>query len=135
VANVTFSSPVMAKDVTVYAVAGDRGTILAVAKAHKIPIPFDCQDGECGSCLVEITILNRSTPHAIMLTDKEKEMLKQLGKISKTEVQNAEVNDMPPHFRLACQCVLRDEDIVVKFAGDETLPVKQQKSKATPTEA
>jgi ferredoxin len=70
-----------------------------------------------------------------MLTDKEKEMLKQLGKISKTEVQNAEVNDMPPHFRLACQCVLRDEDIVVKFAGDETLPVKQQKSKATPTEA
>jgi len=35
-ANVTFSSPVMARDVTVYAIAGDRGTILAVAKAHKI---------------------------------------------------------------------------------------------------
>jgi ferredoxin len=52
--NVTFSSPVMARDTTVYAVAGDRGTILAVAKAHKIPIPFDCQDGECGSCLVEV---------------------------------------------------------------------------------
>ena len=44
--NVTFSSPVMARDMTVYAVAGDRGTILAVAKSHKIPIPFDCQDGE-----------------------------------------------------------------------------------------
>lgn len=39
-ANVTFSSPVMAKDVTVYAVAGDRGTLLAVAKAHKIPFPL-----------------------------------------------------------------------------------------------
>jgi ferredoxin len=134
-ANVTFSSPSLSRDVTVYAVAGDRGTLLALAKQNKIPIPFDCQDGECGSCLVEITILNRSTPHAIMLTDKEKEMLKQLGKISKTEVQNAEVNDMPPHFRLACQCVLRDEDIVVKFVGDETLPVKQHKSKATPTDA
>ncbi len=58
-ANVTFSSPALAKDVTVYAIAGDRGTILAVAKAHKIPIPFDCQDGECGSCLVEVKHLNR----------------------------------------------------------------------------
>ena len=37
---------------------GDRGTILAVAKEHKIPIPFDCQDGECGSCLVEVSHFN-----------------------------------------------------------------------------
>jgi ferredoxin len=133
-ADVTFSSPSLSRDVTVYAVAGDRGTLLALAKDNKIPIPFDCQDGECGSCLVEITVLSNK-PHGIMLTDKEKEMLKQLGKISKTEVQNAEVNDMPPHFRLACQCILRDEDILVKFVGDETLPVKQQKSKATVTDA
>ena len=133
-ADVTFSSPSLSRDVTVYAVAGDRGTLLALAKDNKIPIPFDCQDGECGSCLVEITVLSNK-PHGIMLTDKEKEMLKQLGKISKTEVQNAEVSDMPPHFRLACQCILRDEDILVKFVGDETLPVKQQKSKATVTDA
>ena len=51
-------------------------------------------------------------------------MLKQLGKISKTEIADAEVNDMPPHFRLACQYIIRDEDIVVKFAGDETIPAK-----------
>ena len=57
-ANVTFSSSVMARDVTVYAVAGDRGTILAIAKANKIPIPFDCQDGECGSCLIEVKHLD-----------------------------------------------------------------------------
>ena len=30
-ASVTFSSPVLARDITVYAIAGDRGTILAVA--------------------------------------------------------------------------------------------------------
>ena len=36
-ANITFSSPSMARDVTIYAVAGDRGTILALAKANKIP--------------------------------------------------------------------------------------------------
>ena len=132
-ANVTFISPSLSRDVTVYAVAGDRGTLLSLAKANKIPIPFDCQDGECGSCLVEVSIL-KMIPHAISLTDKEKEMLKQLGKISKAEVSEAEVNDMPPHFRLACQYIIRDEDIAVKFAGDETLPAAQKKSKATLTE-
>eukprot|EP01037_Dinobryon_pediforme_P023307 gene23307-24709_t len=123
-ANVTFSSPVMSKDVTVYAVAGDRGTVLAVAKANKIPIPFDCQDGECGSCLIEVEHLNPSVKYAIALTEKEKEMLKQLGKISKEEIRNAEVNDIPPKYRLACQCFVRNEDIIVKFAGDETLPAQ-----------
>ena len=121
-ANVTFSSPLLAKDVTVYAVAGDRGTILSIAKANHIPIPFDCQDGECGSCLIEVSILDRLHRKAISLTSKEKEMLKQLGRISKAEIVDAEVNDVAPHYRLACQCFIRDEDIVVKFEGDETLP-------------
>jgi rubrerythrin/ferredoxin len=123
-ANVTFSSPVMARDVTVYAVAGDRGTILALAKEHKVPIPFDCQDGECGSCLVEVRHLSRSTRYGIALTEKEKELLRQLGKITREEIKDAEVNDMPPRFRLACQCFVRNEDILVSFAGDATLPPK-----------
>jgi len=72
-ANITFSSPVMAKDVTVYAIAGHRGTILAIAKANKIPIPFDCQDGECGSCLIEVKNLTPERKHGIALTEKEKE--------------------------------------------------------------
>jgi len=124
VANVTFSSPALARDVTVYAIAGDRGTILAVAKAHKIPIPFDCQDGECGSCLVEVTHLGQNPKYGIALTEKEKEMLRQLGKISKAEIEAAEVNDMPPRYRLACQCFVRNEDILVKFEGDQTLPAQ-----------
>src|SRR5271165_4367142 len=90
--NVTFSSPVMARDITVYAVAGDRGTLLALAKAHRIPIPFDCQDGECSSCLVKVTHLAPHTRYGIALTEKEKEVLRQLGKISKEELRDAEVN-------------------------------------------
>ncbi|MGO9545758.1 MAG: 2Fe-2S iron-sulfur cluster-binding protein [Rhodomicrobium sp.] len=123
-ANVTFSSPVMAKDVTVYAIAGHRGTILAIAKAHKIPIPFDCQDGECGSCLVEVKHLEPGVKYGIALTEKEKELLRQLGKITREEIVNAEVNDMPPRYRLACQCFVRNEDILVTFEGDQTLPAK-----------
>jgi ferredoxin/rubrerythrin len=115
----------MARDVTVYAVAGDRGTILAVAKAHKIPIPFDCQDGECGSCLVEVKHLSPSQRCGIALTEKEKEVLRQLGKITKQEIEDAEVNDMPPRYRLACQCFIRNEDILVSFEGDQTLPAER----------
>jgi ferredoxin/rubrerythrin len=121
-ANVTFSSPSLARDVTVYAVAGDRGTVLAVAKANKIPIPFDCQDGECGSCLVEVKVLSTNRPYGVALTEKEKEALRQLGKITKSEIEQAEVNDIPPRYRLACQCFVRNEDISVSFTGDETVP-------------
>jgi rubrerythrin/ferredoxin len=113
---------VLARDITVYAIAGDRGTILAVAQAHKIPIPFDCQDGECGSCLVEVEHFSPKKKYAIALTEKEKEMLKQLGKITKEEIRNAEVNDMPPRYRLACQYFVRNEDIMVRFEGDQTMP-------------
>lgn len=121
-ANVTFCSPRMAKDVTVYAVAGDRGTILAVARAHKIPIPFDCGDGNCGSCVVEVKHLSSARPYGVAMTEKEKEMLRQLGKITPSEIQDAETNDLPPRHRLACQCFVRDEDISVVFPGDEVLP-------------
>ena len=115
----------MAKDITVYAVAGHRGTILGVARAHKIPIPFDCQDGECGSCLVKVDHLAKNVRYGIALTEKEKEQLRQLGKITKQEIFDAEVNDMPPRYRLACQCFVRDEDIMVSFEGDQTLPVQR----------
>jgi ferredoxin/rubrerythrin len=116
----------MAKDVTVYAIAGHRGTILAVAKANKIPIPFDCQDGECGSCLVEVKNLTPERKHGIALTEKEKELLRQLRKITRAEIVDAEVNDMPPRYRLACQYFVRDEDILVTFEGDETLPKQRE---------
>lgn len=124
-ANVTFSSPRMARDVTLYAVAGDRGTLLSLAKEHHIPIPFDCQDGDCGSCLVEVKHLSHSPRYGIALTEKEKEMLKQLGKITKEEIMDAEVNDMPPRFRLACQFFVRNEDVMVTFEGDTALPVQR----------
>jgi rubrerythrin/ferredoxin len=123
-ANVTFSSPVMPKDITVYAIAGHRGTLLGIAREHKVPIPFDCQDGDCGSCLVEVKHLSHSKRMAIALTEKEKELLRQLGKITSEEIMEAEVNDMPPRFRLACQYFVRDEDIFVTFEGDNTLPSK-----------
>lgn len=117
-ANVTFSSPTLPKDITVYAVAGDTSTLLAVAKANNIAIPCQCQEGDCGSCLIKVTNLGTNKPKDIALTDKEKLTLSVNGKLSKETLDQAEVNDMPPPYRLACQYVVRDEDILVEFTGE-----------------
>lgn len=115
-ANVTFSSPLLPKDITVYAVAGDRRTILALAEKHNIPIPFECRNGACGSCLIEVTPLD-DAPMGTLLTDKEKALLKSIGKITPEEIKTAEVNDIAPKNRFACQFIVRDQDILVRFTG------------------
>ncbi|MEX5730110.1 ferredoxin [Rhodovulum iodosum] len=115
---VTFTSPTMHKDKAVYAVAGDTKTILALAEDYNIPISFECRDGNCGSCLIEVTYDDPDTKKAIMLTDKEKSTLKELGKLTAEEIENAEVNDMPPRYRLACQFIARDENVTVSFTGE-----------------
>ena len=114
-ANVTFSSPRMKKDVTVYAVAGDTKTLLAVAKANNIPLEFDCENGECGSCQLQVTVLSDKTPYGVALTEKEKTVLRFAGKITQEQIDLAETRDIPPPWRLACQFIVRHEDILVKF--------------------
>lgn len=117
-ANVTFSAPTLGKDVTVYAVAGDNKTLLGVAKPYGIAIPCQCQDGECGACLVKVTILGDKRPSGIHLTGKEKLTLSVNGKLTREQLGEAETNDMPPPYRLACQYIVRNEDILVEFSGE-----------------
>ena len=105
----------MKKDVTVYATAGDTNTLLAVAKANRIPMDFECQNGECGSCAVEVKVLASKTPLGVNLTEKEKIALKLAGKATKEDIERAENDDIPPPFRLACQFIVRNEDILVRF--------------------
>ncbi|AMY68799.1 2Fe-2S iron-sulfur cluster-binding protein [Frigidibacter mobilis] len=115
--NITFHSSIMKKDKTIYAVAGNTATLLALARAHDIPIPFECGDGICGSCLIEVTLLADKPLMGMALTEKEKARLKELQKITPAELEQAEVNDIPPRFRMACQFVPRDEDVLVSFTG------------------
>ncbi|MDK9726240.1 MAG: (2Fe-2S)-binding protein [Sterolibacteriaceae bacterium MAG5] len=115
-ANVTFSSP-LHKDKTVYAVAGShKKTILELAKENHIPIDFSCGDGECGTCLVKVFPVDRKRKMAHPLTEREVKVLKDLGKITQAQVDQMIVDDlMPTEWRLACQMVVRDEDIVVEY--------------------
>ena len=117
-ATIYFSSPIMPRNRKVEATAGDRRTLLGVAKAHGIKIPCECEDGECGSCLVKVTHLDGDRVKAIMLTDKERITLKSIGRISAKDEERAYVNDIPPLYRLACQTIVTDEDLLVEFTGE-----------------
>ena len=112
---VTFTNPEY-KDKTVYAVAGSfTETILKIAQTNKIPINFDCGDGECGSCAIKVEYLSDDGPMGYHLEEKEKQVLRELGKISKAEMEEMIVNDLPSKWRLACQFIPRDEDVVVEY--------------------
>lgn len=114
--NITFSSP-LHKDKTVYAVAGSHTkSLLTLAKENHIPIDFSCQDGECGTCLIKVTNLSRKGPMGGPLTDREIKVLKDMGKITQDEIDAMKVDDtVHTSWRLACQMVLRDEDILVEY--------------------
>lgn len=122
--NVTFSAPTLDKDITVYAVAGDSHSLLSLAKKHGIAIPCQCEDGNCGSCLVKVTVLGDKAPLAQELTEKEKLTLSVNGKLSKALLEEAETyHRMPPH-RLACQYLVLDEDILVEYSGEPGVEIE-----------
>ena len=105
------------KDKTVYAVAGSHTeTILKIAKTNKIPIRFDCEDGNCGSCLIRVKSVDSKERMGYHLTDKEIEVLKEVGKLSADDIDTLMVEDLPSEWRLACQMIPRDEDVLVEYA-------------------
>ncbi len=114
---ITFTSR-MHKDKTVYAVAGShRQTILELAKENHIPIDFGCGDGECGTCLVKVSSVDhKRTPMGGALTEREVKVLKEMNYITQEEIDKMYLDDLvPTQWRLACQMVLRDEDILVEY--------------------
>jgi ferredoxin len=112
---ITFTNPEY-KDKTVYAVAGSfTETVLKIARTNKIPIRFDCGNGECGSCAIRVKYIGDKQPMGYHLEEKEKTILRELGKISKEQMEKMIVDDLPSEWRLACQFIPRDEDVVVEY--------------------
>ncbi len=114
---VTFSNPEY-RDKTIYAVAGSHTqSLLKLARENKISIDFECQDGECGTCAVKVSSVDANKRQRMggPLTEKEKSVLRETGKISKDEMEQMIVDDLPSSWRLACQMIIRDEDILVEY--------------------
>jgi len=114
-ATITFSNPEY-KDKTVYAVAGSHiETVLMLARANRIPINFSCENGECGTCVIKVGSLDKKGRMGGPLTDKEKTVLRGLGRLSNEEAESMAVNDLPTPWRLACQMIVRDEDLLIEY--------------------
>lgn len=113
---ITFTHPDY-RDKTVYGVAGSHTeTLLKLALENKVPINFDCQNGECGSCVVRVTSVDKKPIRMGMhLTDKEIQVLREIGKMTKEELEKTIVDDLPCEWRLACQMIVRDEDVLVEY--------------------
>lgn len=122
--NITFSSPAMRKDVTVYTPAGAVHSILQLARQHRIPLPFECGEGNCGSCVIKVTPLGSGPAHAAHLTEGEKATLLAEGFVTKPQLRAIEDTDMPPPIRLGCQYIPVEDDVLVEFTGDAGVPVR-----------
>lgn len=111
----TFTNPEY-RDKTIYATAGSHTqTILNLARANKIPINFECEDGECGTCVIKVSSLDTKSRMGGPLTEKEKNVLRSIGKLTKEEMEQMIVDDLPSPWRLACQMIVRDEDLRIEY--------------------
>jgi hypothetical protein len=59
--------------------------------------------------------LGDKAPMGYHLEEKEKTILLELGKITKSQMEDMIVNDLPSQWRLACQFIPRDEDVLVEY--------------------
>lgn len=88
-------------------------SLLAIALEHGVPIPFTCDGGACGACLVEVKPIGAPVPVAA-LTEAEAFLLDAMGK-GPSATNGAAA---PSSWRLACQYVVRDESVAVYFAAE-----------------
>lgn len=115
--NITFRHKELGEK-TVDAVAGSHlDPLLKLAQHHNIPISFDCQDGQCGSCLVYVHYGKSQGKMAGPLTDREERVLLELGKISQADIERMRTDDLPTNWRLMCQMIVRDEDLIVDYGA------------------
>jgi ferredoxin len=117
-ATIRFRSPGV--DTTVTAATGEDAprTLLAVAQAEGVPLPYRCETGDCASCLVHVDTRSAGARGIAPMTEKEAALLQQMFFTTAAEIAEAESQGICPPVRLGCQYELRDEEIVAFFEQD-----------------
>lgn len=112
---IRFVAPGFSETVRLAAARQPRPTLLAVAREHGIPILFNCEAGGCAACIVHVEPAAGTLP---ALSVEEEFLLRAMGKLEGG--LEADSTPQQPRFRLACQYVVGDEDIVVDFTNELT---------------
>ena len=115
-ATIRFLSQDMDKTVTCDASQGARPTLLALARAHAVPVLFNCEAGGCGACLVEVEAVT-AAGQPPRLTFEEEYLLRAMDRLSAARDEGANADSRRRRHRLACQYVVGDGDILVTFAS------------------
>lgn len=109
---ITFSSPDFTAK-TVYAVRGpEPDTLLAIAQANRIPLRFECGQGECGNCAIWVKPSDEQTFFGYPLDEKEQQTLRTAGKFEGLPPLKRRVSG---EWHLACRFIPREDDIVVEY--------------------
>lgn len=113
---VTFLTLPLMDKLAVKVNATEKRTLLSLIKEYNLPKECTCGEGKCGTCAVKVAPLRRQTgARTVMLSDEERNTLFMAGKLSKQQYESGKLPDIPPLWRLACQYVVTDEEIMVAF--------------------
>ncbi|HUW98775.1 MAG TPA: hypothetical protein VMV40_08050 [Acidiferrobacter sp.] len=89
-------------------------TLLTLTREMPWPPQKMCGDGMCGACAVKVVLLDTDgVERTVSLSLEEKMILYQVGKLTDAEYRASTLPVSPALWRLACQYVVRDEDILV----------------------
>lgn len=86
--------------------------IVRLAKENDIDLNFKCQDGECGTCLIQYQNIADQEPTSYM-EDKELDKLVELGVITQQDAEHCQQFTVSPKIRLACQTLVKG-DVIIK---------------------
>lgn len=113
-ATVTFLKPDLRAPLTVNVRSQERRTLLSLLTQLKLFDECTCGKGRCGECAVKVAPVthgNKSRP--VRLGTQEKTVLFNAGKLTREQYDADAVPASPSLWRLACQYVVRYEEILV----------------------
>ncbi len=111
---VTFLAPPFRDQFVVHIASRGRRTLLSLASKFRLSPHCICREGACGVCAVKVAVMHPGGgPHTVRLSADEKTVLYKSGKLTREQYESETLADNPPLWRLACQYVVRDEDILV----------------------
>ncbi|MBI5461865.1 MAG: 2Fe-2S iron-sulfur cluster binding domain-containing protein [Gammaproteobacteria bacterium] len=88
-------------------------TLLNLAGSLKHRLYAECRAGRCGACAVKVMVLGERGACKMQLGEIEKSILYQAGKLSREQYRSETPPDSSSLWRLACQYVVGNEEIVV----------------------
>jgi ferredoxin len=95
---------------TVNVPAGTR--FMEVSDKIGAGITSGCQEGDRGACMMHVTEGWNNPTEPSVLAEK---ILREIGKVTKSQLEQMIVDDLPSEWRLACQMIVRDEHLSVEF--------------------